>query len=219
MVFGYLFMLLWRLLFQLSFKAGLFNNLQARKVLIIGAGLVGKELERQISAVPNSGLNIIGFLDDDSRKAEENPEIIGSLEHARSIVKQQEIDDVVFALPMRAYEKVNRLVGDLHDLPVKVWVIPDYFSLALHKAKIDEIAGIPMLDLRAPALTYFQRLVKRIFDIIISAITFLIMLPILGLISLAIWLDRQGPILFRQERVGENGRLFNMFKFRTMVQR
>jgi exopolysaccharide biosynthesis polyprenyl glycosylphosphotransferase len=96
-------------------------------------------------------------------------------------------------------------------------VIPDYFSLALHKAKIDEIAGIPMLDLRAPALTDFQRLVKRVFDLIISLITLILILPVLGLIALAIHLDSRGTILYRQERVGENGRIFNMLKFRTMV--
>jgi FlaA1/EpsC-like NDP-sugar epimerase len=107
-------------LFRLSYKTGVLNHLQARKVLIIGAGLVGNELERQISAVPNSGLNIIGFLDDDPTEIQDNPRIIGSLAQARSIVKQYEIDDVVFALPMRAYEKVNSIVGDLHDLPVKV---------------------------------------------------------------------------------------------------
>jgi exopolysaccharide biosynthesis polyprenyl glycosylphosphotransferase len=216
-LFGYLFMLIWRVFFRLSYKAGFFNNLQARKVLIIGAGVVGRELEGQINAVPLSRLKIIGFLDDDPSKVRENSGIIGPLENARSLVKQYEIDDVVFALPMRAYDKVNSLVGDLHDLPIKIWVIPDYFSLALHKAKIDEIAGIPMLDLRAPALTELQRLVKRVFDLIISMITSILLLPILGLIALAIQLDSQGPILYRQERVGENGRLFNMLKFRTMV--
>jgi len=186
-------------------------------VLIIGAGFIGQELEKQIIAVPNSGLKIIGFLDDDPEKARENQKIIGVLENAHTIVKQQAVDDVVFALPMRAYEMVQRLVGDLHDLPVKVWVIPDYFSLALHKAKIDEIAGIPMLDLRAPALTDFQRLVKRVFDIFISAMSLVLTLPLLGLIALAIRLDSPGPILYRQERVGENGRLFKMLKFRTMI--
>ena len=217
LLFGYLFMLLWRLAFRFSYQTGLLENHQTRKVLIIGAGFIGQELEKQIIAVPNSGLKIIGFLDDDPEKARENQKIIGVLENAHTIVKQQAVDDVVFALPMRAYEMVQRLVGDLHDLPVKVWVIPDYFSLALHKAKIDEIAGIPMLDLRAPALTDFQRLVKRVFDIFISAMSLVLTLPLLGLIALAIRLDSPGPILYRQERVGENGRLFKMLKFRTMI--
>ncbi len=217
LIFGYLFMLLWRLVFRFSYQTGLLENHQTRKVLIIGAGFIGQELEKQIIAVPNSGLKIIGFLDDDPEKARENQKIIGVLENARTIVKQQAVDDVVFALPMRAYEKVQRLVGDLHDLSVKVWVIPDYFSLALHKAKVDEIAGIPMLDLRGPALTDFQRLVKRVFDISISAMTLILTLPLLGLIALAIRLDSPGPILYRQERVGENGRLFKMLKFRTMI--
>jgi exopolysaccharide biosynthesis polyprenyl glycosylphosphotransferase len=112
---------------------------------------------------------------------------------------------------------VNQLVAELHNLPVKVWVIPDYFHLALHKAVIEEFADIPMLDLRAPALNDYQRMVKRVFDLLIGIPTLILVSPFLGFIALAIRLDSPGPALFIQRRVGENGRLFWMYKFRTMV--
>jgi exopolysaccharide biosynthesis polyprenyl glycosylphosphotransferase len=132
-------------------------------------------------------------------------------------VQRNKIDDVVLTLPMRAYEKVQRMVAELHDVPVKVWVIPDYFSLTLHKASVEDFAGLPMLDLRAPALNDYQRLVKRVFDIAVSLSTLIFALPLTALIALTIRLDSPGPILLRQKRVGENGRLFEMLKFRTMV--
>ena len=128
-----------------------------------------------------------------------------------------EIDDVIIALPARAFDKVNQLVSELHDLPVKVWIIPDYFHLALHKAVFEEFAGIPMLDLRAPALNEYQRTIKRVFDIGIITLLSPIILILIAIISVAIWLEDRGSILFRQLRVGENGRLFEMLKFRTMV--
>ena len=82
---------------------------------------------------------------------------------------------------------------------------------------MEEFAGIPMLDLRAPALNDYQRTIKRLFDLVII----LLFLPpasiLMGIIALAIRLEGPGPIFFKQERVGENGRLFTMFKFRTMV--
>jgi len=109
------------------------------------------------------------------------------------------------------------LVSTLHDLPVKVWVIPDYFHLALHKANVEEFAGLPMFDLRAPALTDYQRMIKRIFDLTITIFLMPVTLLIMAFISISIRLEGPGSILFKQKRVGENGRLFDMYKFRTMI--
>jgi hypothetical protein len=83
-------------------------------------------------------------------------------------------------LPGRAYEKVNKLVAELHNLPVKAWVIPDYFHLVLHKAVIEEFADIPMLDLRAPALNYYQRMVKHSFDLVVGIPSLILALPFMG---------------------------------------
>jgi lipopolysaccharide/colanic/teichoic acid biosynthesis glycosyltransferase len=87
----------------------------------------------------------------------------------------------------------------------------------LHKAVIEEFAGIPMLDLRAPALNYYQRIVKRAFDLVISILVLPISLILMGVIAILIRFEGPGPIFFRQKRVGENGRLFDIFKFRSMV--
>jgi len=106
----------------------------------------------------------------------------------------------------------------LQDLPVKVWVVPDYFQFALHHAKVEDFLNIPMLDLRAPALSENQRMIKRIFDLVFGILMTLFALPLMGLISLLILSDDGLPILFKQKRVGENGRLFTMYKFRTMVK-
>jgi exopolysaccharide biosynthesis polyprenyl glycosylphosphotransferase len=111
---------------------------------------------------------------------------------------------------------VNWLVSTLHDLPVKVWVIPDYFHLALHKATIEEYAGIPMLDLRAPALTDYQRMVKRVFDLLMTLFLLPVSLVIMLIIAIGIKFEGPGPVIFKQKRAGENGRIFNMYKFRTM---
>jgi exopolysaccharide biosynthesis polyprenyl glycosylphosphotransferase len=216
-VIAYVGMLLWRLVVRLFFRFRKGNSNQIRRVLIVGAGPVGNELSEKIGQHPYLGLNIRGFLDDDPEKASQNNKVIGSLTDAKRVIHQYKIDDVVIALPRRAYEKVNRLVAELHDIPVKVLVIPDYFHLALHKAAAEEFAGIPMLDLRAPAINEYQRLVKRIFDLCILSISLPFSLVLLGFIIIAIYIESPGPILFRQKRVGENGKLFEMLKFRTMV--
>ncbi len=214
---AFILMLTWRVVVRISFHLRSSDSIQNRQVLIIGAGPVGRDLEKRVKQYPYVGLNIVGFLDDDPRKRQSEIDIIGNLESARAVILEQKIDDVIIALPQRAHEKVNWLVSTLHDLPVKVWVIPDYFHLALHKAHIEEFAGIPMLDLRAPALSDYQRLVKRGFDLIITLFLLPLSLALMSVIAIAIKLESPGPILFKQKRVGENRRLFEMFKFRTMV--
>ena len=187
-------------------------------VLIIGAGEVGRQLQENISLDINTDLTVIGFLDDDPAiKISYPTEILGATDDVRDVVSHFNVQDVVLALPRRAYERVNQLVSELHDLPVRVWVVPDYFSLSLHKARMVEYANIPMLDLRAPALSDQQRTAKRIFDIFITLLSLVILLPIMIIIAVALKIDSPGPAFFKQKRVGENGRLFEMIKFRSMI--
>jgi exopolysaccharide biosynthesis polyprenyl glycosylphosphotransferase len=217
-IINYTFMFSWRLIYRLVFKLGAGTLVSNRRVLIIGAGPVGRQVEERIAGKPYMGLVIAGFLDDNPEKQQTCRDILGTLDAVRVVVKEQQIDDVVIALPRWAYEKVNQLVAELHNLPVKVWVVPDYFHLALHKAVIEEFADIPMLDLRAPALNDYQRMVKRAFDLIIGIPGTILGLPLMGLIALAIKIDSPGPAIFKQYRVGENGKLFWMYKFRSMVK-
>jgi exopolysaccharide biosynthesis polyprenyl glycosylphosphotransferase len=215
---NYLFMVFWRLVYRLIFQLGTGKLVANRRVLIVGAGPVGRQLEESIASKPYLGLTIVGFLDDDPEKRQNFQDILGTLDTARVIVKKYNLDDVVIALPRYAHEKVNQLVAELHNLAVKVWVIPDYFHLALHKSVIEEFADIPMLDLRAPALNEYQRMMKRAFDLVVGIPLLILVMPFMGLIALAIRLDTPGPAIFIQRRVGENGRLFWMYKFRSMVK-
>ncbi len=205
-----------RLLYHLIFALRTRDRARVRRVLIVGAGLVGKEVAQNITKYASLGLSLAGYLDDDPQK-QKDPLVRGNLLQARQVILNERVDDVVLALPLRAYNKVNQLSAELHDLPVRVWVIPDYFALALHQAKMEEFAGMPLIDLRAPALDEYQRMVKRAFDIAVCLLLMPLALPLMALIALAIKLDSPGPALFRQQRVGENGRLFWMLKFRSMT--
>ena len=207
----------WRLGARLIFRLKNGHGETSRRLLIVGAGLVGRELADKIAQTVGHAVRLVGFLDDDPEKLSQDARVLGALAEARPIVKQQQVDDIVFAMPLRAYAKVSQLVEELHDLPVKVWVVPDYFQLALHKAEIADFGGIPMVDLRAPALNDYQRMTKRWFDLVACGLISLVALPLMGLLGLAIKLDDGGPVFFRQLRAGENGRPFEMLKFRSMV--
>lgn len=200
---AYLLMLAWRGVQRWLWR----GRRQPRRLLLIGSAPAAQELLAAAQAEPHWGLQVAHTL------SEATPDLPAA---ACRAVQEQAIEDVVIALPGQAYQTMEALVVALHRLPVRVWVIPDYFRLALHKAAVAEFAGLPLLDLRAPALSESQRLVKRAFDLLVCVGLLPLALPLMGLIALAIRLETPGPALLRQRRVGENGRLFTMLKFRTM---
>lgn len=212
-VLCWLISLSWRLLARLAFRWWRLPAADSR-VLIVGAGEVGHRVGRMIQENNWMGLQLAGYLDDDPHK---KLPILGKLFEARQVIQQNRVSDVVIALPQRAYGQVNKLVLSLHDLPVRVRVVPDYFSLALYRATVEDFGGLPMINLRDPALNEVQRLVKRLFDLSLVLPFLALTLPVMLFLAILIRLDSPGPILFRQQRVGENGRIFPMFKFRTMI--
>jgi exopolysaccharide biosynthesis polyprenyl glycosylphosphotransferase len=216
-VLAYGCLILWRSGYRLAYRRAKIQGIDQRKVLILGAGNIGTRLWQQIESQKYFGMLPVGFLDDDMNKQGSMPDVMGSLSQARKIIQRNEVDDVVIALPRSAHSRLSEVVVDLHDLPVRVWVIPDYFSLTLHRASVSNFAGIPMMDLRSPALSEYQRMMKRAFDLLTVIIFLPIALPIMGLSAILIRLDSPGPILFCQKRMGENGRVFEMMKFRTMI--
>lgn len=213
---AYLLLFAMRLVYRFAFSLHYRREVTARKVLILGAGLVGKKIAEHIALNPGSRIKLAGFLDDDPLKLNE-PQVLGTIAQAVEIIQRENIQDVIVALPSRVWSRISSLMGQLHELPLRVWVAPDYYTLALHRARVEEFAGIPLIDLRAPALDDHQRMLKRVFDLVLTLITLPIFLPVMGILVLWIKLDSPGPVIFRQMRVGENGRLFEMFKFRTMI--
>ena len=213
---AFLFLTGWRVVARLAFRSsGL--PVQVRRVLILGAGDAARKLAKQITDMPPLGLHLVGFLDDDWQCQADHADVHGSLDAARRTIADKMVDDVVIALPHCEHQRLSEVVSTLHDLPVRVWIIPDYFSLTLHSADSEKFAGIPMLDLRAPALSEHQRLTKRAFDLALSILLLPFALALMGIIALAIRLDSPGPIFYRSRRIGENGRIFHMIKFRTSV--
>jgi exopolysaccharide biosynthesis polyprenyl glycosylphosphotransferase len=96
-------------------------------------------------------------------------------------------------------------------------MIPSYLSLALYQNKGLGLNSLPLINLNTPALSGYQRMAKRAFDLIVASLTTLMILPVMTLVAIIIKLDSPGPVFFRQERIGEHGRSFKMYKFRSMV--
>jgi exopolysaccharide biosynthesis polyprenyl glycosylphosphotransferase len=188
-------------------------------VLIIGAGEVGLQVAENLARFSGSNITLAGFLDDDPSKPSAwhgSAPILGSLDQAAAIVQQQAIQHAVVALPLRAHERLLTICRRLQELDVRVHIVPDLFALYFTGASLDGFGGIPLVDLGQPGLNPTQLQLKRYFDVFVVATLLALGLPVLTLIALLIRLDSPGPVLYRQPRVGRNGRMFLMFKFRSM---
>jgi len=213
----YLTCLVWRILARIYFRAQRTAPGRARRVLVVGAGALGQKVKSQLLASQPPNLSFIGYVDDDFQVEDSEP-LLGKAGEIRDVLKRHEITDVIIALPHSAYHRMGDIVQRMEDLPVQVWVALGFFDLALYNTTIEDFEGIPMLDLRASAIDDYQRMMKRAFDVFFGTIALILALPLMAVSALMVFLEDGFPILYRPKRVGENGRLFEMLKFRTMVK-
>ena len=186
-------------------------------VLVVGAGSLGAQAAAALDA---AGATVAGFIDDNSALRGTRVSghvVVGGLDEIPAVVERWGVTDIVFALPRHAQERLATLLVSLWKLPLRVFTIPDFFDLGVARTRVDYLGGLALVGLREPVIDGFQRVAKRLVDLVLGCALFLSALPVMGVIALAIRLDSPGPAVFRQQRVGENGRLFTMYKFRTMA--
>lgn len=191
------------------------------RVLIIGAGEVGRIVMRNLLAQPDLGYRVIGFLDDDPAKsaADIGPiKAFGDLDNLPAAIAENAIDQVIITLPWQYHRKTVRLVADSEQVGVRARVVPDLFQLSLGGTDVETVNGIPLISIKQTTLTGFNLALKRAVDLVISGIGIVVLSPIWLLIAVAIKLDSPGPVFFRQERIGRHGKPFIVYKFRSMYQ-
>lgn len=190
------------------------------RLLILGAGRVGRRMADLLQDYAWYGVEVVGFLDDDPRKKDYLDHYIpylGSLDLAAEVVRQYQVDEAILALPLYAHQRLVNIVRQLQSLEINVRVVPDLFELSFIKTTAEDFEGIPLISLREPVMDPLQQIVKRGFDLVVGTTSLLLALPVMGVIALAIKLDSPGPVLYTSERAGQNGRLFKMLKFRSMI--
>ncbi len=143
--------------------------------------------------------------------------LIGTTEDLERIVQEKAVELVLVAQPEGKSREVEQLILDLYPLPVRIYLVPDVVQLTLRHAEVETFAGLSVIGIREPAIQGAKRAIKRLFDVCAAASLLVLTLPVWALIWLAIRLDSPGPAIFRTDRIGENGKVFKMLKFRTMV--
>jgi exopolysaccharide biosynthesis polyprenyl glycosylphosphotransferase len=191
------------------------------RVLIIGAGEVGRTVMRNLIAQPELGYHVIGFLDDDPFKTTTDIgpiKALGPLDNLPAVTQEYAIDQVIITLPWQYHRKIVRLMNECGRVGAVPRVVPDMFQLSLGSVDVEAINGIPLISVKQTSLTGLNLAVKRAFDLALTSVGVLLLLPLWAVVAIAIKLDSPGPVFYRQERAGRGGKPIIIYKFRSMYQ-
>ena len=191
------------------------------RVIIVGAGEVGRTVMRTMVARPELGYRILGFVDDNPQKGQTDIgrfKALGGLDNVSKVIGEQQVDEVIITLPWMYHRKILAVVRECERWHVSARIVPDLFQMSLSQVDVNDLGGVPLIGVRKVGLEQEARLVKRGVDVIGALAMLTLGLPLLVLIALAIRLNSPGPVIFTQTRVGVGGKLFKIYKFRSMYE-
>ncbi|NLF00062.1 MAG: undecaprenyl-phosphate glucose phosphotransferase [Anaerolineales bacterium] len=189
------------------------------RVIIVGAGEIGRTVMRTIVARPQLGYQIVGFVDDDPEKGHTDIgriKALGPTANLAELVQSDAVDQVIITLPWMYHRKILSIVRECERKHVEARIVPDLFQMSLSQVDVDDLGGIPVIGVHEVAFSRGALLVKRAMDVVLASVMIVLGLPLFAAIALAIRLDSPGRIVFRQTRVGLGGAHFEMYKFRSM---
>jgi exopolysaccharide biosynthesis polyprenyl glycosylphosphotransferase len=207
------------LAWRYSFSALALPKRLKRRVLIIGAGEAGQKLVRLVNSRSNSGLEVCGYVDDDPTKqglVMAGVPVLGSCDDILALTQQHKIDIVVVALARQQYPRLLRTLGFLAFNHCYLVDIPTMYELLARKIPLEYISDSWLYLHGIYQSKLYYRHLKRIMDLALAVFGLLLLLPFFPIIALAIKMDSEGPVFFRQKRLGQAGKTFEIIKFRTM---
>lgn len=191
-----------------------------KHILLIGYSRAAESYIDRVLANPEWGYNIRGILDDNMERGFEYKgiKVIGTIENLELILEMNVLDEIAITLSIKEYERLERIVNDCERSGVHTKFIPDYNHVIPTVPHIEDLQGLPIINIRYVPLTLLHRaLSKRIVDIIGSLVGIILFSPIMLIVAVLIKLSDKGPIIFAQERVGLHNKAFKMYKFRSMA--
>ncbi|MEW6055141.1 MAG: sugar transferase [Bdellovibrionota bacterium] len=202
------------------------QGLAQRRVLIYGAGNIGTHLAKRLFQSPSLGLFPVGFLDDDASRhgsilkwkgscPRAGVKVLGGEETLKSW-KNLGVELVLIAIPSASFERNRKLVELCVEEGLEYAIVPNAYEKFIQRVEGVEIGGIPLIRRRSRKTSLIYLAMKRLLDFTLSVVFLALLSPLVFFIGLAIKLDSKGPIVFKQKRVGQNGKEFTVYKFRSM---
>ena len=199
------------------FIKGIWKN----NVIIIGASEEGKQLHNEIINYPQLGYKVIGFIDDDGRKKGTTCAglpVFGTYSDLSNTIKRYAVSGIIISHVSASPNEIMKILNYCEDVRVTIYMVPTLMDVIVGHLKTHQIFGIPLIVLLHDHMPSWQAQIKRIMDISVSLIVLIFGAPVCLLITILIRTTSAGPIIFKQERIGQNGKPFNMLKFRSMYE-
>ncbi len=189
-------------------------------LLIVGRGEMGGRVASYLKEKPELGLKVVGFLTRKGEKEESlggDVPVLGTYEALPEIVQAYHIKHVIFALPLEDQLYLKELMEGIREELVDIHIVPDFLRFYILNASIEDLDGIPIINVSASPLYGWGRIGKRIMDVVVSAVAIICLSPLFLVLALGVKLTSKGPVFYRQERMGYDGQRFIILKFRSMV--
>ncbi|RME51593.1 MAG: sugar transferase [Deltaproteobacteria bacterium] len=197
---------------------------QKEVVLVGGHDEMTRILLTRLQEFKGLGYRFVGLIETrfEGKRGRETPTgdllpTLGPFSEAISLIEARRPDIVMVTQPDLPHYPLLGLIECCDRFGISLLMVPKIYDLLIHVTDMNDLDGIPLVSLKECTQNTGYLVVKRIFDVVVSGVALLLLSPLFLLIALWIRLDSEGPVIFRQERVGQHGRIFTMFKFRTMV--
>lgn len=220
MLYTYGFLIVYRGSLIVLLRVMRMHGMNERRVVIMGAGVLGTRFAEAVQEAHWTGFRVMAFLDDE---IDQKPSTIHGIPVIKTptdlsaFIKEKQVDELWLALPLRAEARVKEIIYALRHETINLRFVLDIFGLDLLNHQIADVAGFPVLDIRSTPMIGVNRLIKAVEDRVVASMILLLVSPLLGAIALGVKLSSRGPVFFKQKRLGWDGRIINVYKFRTMV--
>ena len=205
-----------RAVFREALRVARRRGYNQRHAVVVGGGDLAAELLRVLRRRPDVGIHVLGVLSDKRDVPRGEPHWLGAPEEIRAVLDRLSVDSVFIALAHADYGRLETVLNEIGDDPVAIHFVPDVISLASLRGGVEEFEGIPFIHLRESPLYGWNRLLKRVCDVVLGTAALVLAGPVMLGIAVALRVLQGSPVLYRQERMGLDGQRFDMLKFRTM---
>jgi putative colanic acid biosysnthesis UDP-glucose lipid carrier transferase len=197
------------------------NGIGVRKTAIVGANRLGFDICKNALSSSDSGMKIVGFYDDrgEERRQESDmslPPFLGTCQQLLDMVRSNEIDTVLIALPMKAERRIQDLLDQLGNSTASVYIVPDFFVFELLHSRWTHVGGLPVVSVFESPMYGVDGWLKRVLDFSLGLVGCILVSPILAVCAVLVRMSSAGPIFFRQKRYGLDGKEILVWKFRSM---
>lgn len=219
--FLFLFIAIGRLFVRSIQRALLIKGIGRKTAVIVGYNSKAREVHDQILEHPALGLDVEAYIAVNEKnvgKVYKNIRVRGTLADLMDIIYMNHVSEVIIALEKEDHDLLVEIISKVENKGIGLKIVPDLYEILSGQARTSQLYGIPLIDIMPELMPEWEKKLKRIIDVIISLLGLLISIPFDLLFSIAIKIDSKGPVLFKQERIGMNNKIFRIYKFRSMYE-